>query len=221
MRRALPLSLAALLALPLAGPFAYAQNAQQNTTTIVVPNQAPAEQTAPVQAQTPVQPAQPVAPVQPAPVQSAAPQPVAPAQPEAPAQGVPVQAAPAESVPPPGVARQEDPNWPGNLQNWDSAPRNVTGNPGEAERRGLTGPDIQQSQEPQPTEQGTRSPQVFEKEAEEGIDLYTLLSRVRSAPPSLAGQPTPRPNPLASEPETEMQPAQPREAYLFPENYIE
>lgn len=236
MRRVLPLSLVALLALPLAGSLALAQ---QNPTA-VVPNQTPAQPPAYVQSEPG---AQAPAPVSPAPVQQPAPiveqtipvqqvepvQQTAPVQqaepvpPAAPAQGVPVQAAPAqapaESVPPPGVARPEDPNWPGNLQNWDSAPRNVIGDPGEAERRGLTAPDIQS--DVQPTEQGNRAPEVLEKEAGEGIDLYMLLARVRSAPPGLDGQPIPRPNALASEPEIEMQPAQPRDANLFPENYIE
>lgn len=70
-----------------------------------------------------------------------------------------------------------------------------------------------------PDEQGMRPHEAVE--VEDDVDLYSLLQAVRRAPPGLDGAPVARPNAVASEPETEMTPAQPREAYLFPDDYIE
>jgi hypothetical protein len=89
----------------------------------------------------------------------------------------------------------------------------------EAEQRGLTGEAVQESQPAPPTDQGTLQPEVVE--GEEAPELYTLLQRVRQAPAGLDGEPIPRPNPLASEPTTEMTPIQPEDPSLFPEGYVE
>lgn len=114
-----------------------------------------------------------------------------------------------------------EPNWPPGLEEWNSDPRDPPVDPLEAERRGLTSPEVEESLPPDPTEQGTRPPTVVEGEEGEEADLYTLLSRVRSAPPGLDGQPVPRPNDLASEPVKEMPSQAPGDDDLFPENYIE
>lgn len=147
-----------------------------------------------------------------------------PAEPLRPAPDAPNQSDPVQSDP-----DQSDPNWPAGLENWETPARDPEGDPMEAERRGLTSQDVKESLPGDPTEQGTRPPTVLEEEegadadAEQGesVSLYTTLSRVRSAPPGLDGQPIPRPNPLASEPAKEMAPLQPRDAYLFPEDYVE
>lgn len=89
----------------------------------------------------------------------------------------------------------------------------------EAEERGLTSEQVQGNQPAPPTDQGTLQPEVVE--GEEAPELYALLNRVRQAPASLDGQPIPRPNPLASEPTTEMTPHQPEDPSLFPEGYVE
>jgi hypothetical protein len=73
--------------------------------------------------------------------------------------------------------------------------------------------------EAEPDEQGMRPNEVVD--ADDHVDLYSLLQAVRHAPPGLDGAPITRPNALASEPETEMTPAQPRDAYLFPDDFIE
>jgi hypothetical protein len=73
--------------------------------------------------------------------------------------------------------------------------------------------------EAEPDEQGMRPHEAVE--ADDHVDLYSLLQAVRHAPPGLDGAPITRPNALASEPETEMTPAQPRDAYLFPDDFIE
>lgn len=95
------------------------------------------------------------------------------------------------------------------------------GNPGEAEGAGITGEEVQSDAPNQPTPQGTRAPRE-ETSAQTGGELYPLLQRVRIAPPALDGTPQPRPNPLASEPETEMKP-DPRgnPEHLFREDYVE
>jgi hypothetical protein len=79
--------------------------------------------------------------------------------------------------------------------------------------------DVEESGvEAEPDEQGMRPPEVVEGEDD---GLYRLLQAVRRAPPGLDGTPVERPNAWASEPETEMTPYQPREAYLFPDDFIE
>ena len=91
--------------------------------------------------------------------------------------------------------------------------------PNQAEEEGLTSPNVVESQGAQPTDQGNRAPDVLDQE--DKPTLYGALSRLRQAPPSLEGEPVPRPNAFASEPAKEMQPAQAEEISLFPENYIE
>jgi hypothetical protein len=127
---------------------------------------------------------------------------------------------------PPGASppqpQSTDPNWPAGLREWDSSERNPKGgNPDEAEKRGLTSPEVQKSQMPQPTAQGTRPPETPTIE-EEHSGLYAALSAVRRAPTLLDGTTMPRPNKYASEPETEMTPdpaGNPER--LFPEDYVE
>ncbi|WP_029007490.1 hypothetical protein [Azospirillum halopraeferens] len=118
--------------------------------------------------------------------------------------------------------RDTGPDWPAGVESWHSgedAPRN--GNPQEAEQRGLTSPEVEDSQMPEPTRQGTRSPEPTGS-AQADLALYEALSLVRRAPPGLDGRPTPRPNAYASEPETEMEPSPTgNPEHLFPENYIE
>ena len=98
------------------------------------------------------------------------------------------------------------------------APAGARSDPQEAERRGLTSPEVAKTLAPESTDQGTRPPNHH---VEDGPDLYNLISRVRSAPPGLDGKPIPRPNKLGSEPAKEMEPAQPEDMFLFPENYVE
>jgi len=95
------------------------------------------------------------------------------------------------------------------------------GNPSQAEDAGLTSPEVQKSQDPMPTKEGNRSPNVTQKE-DARTTLYQALADVRRAPPMVSGEPIPRPNQFASEPQTEMQqdPAG-NPDYLFPDNYIE
>jgi hypothetical protein len=71
----------------------------------------------------------------------------------------------------------------------------------------------------EPDEQGMRPPEPVDES--DAVDLYALLAQLRRAPPGLDGQPVARPNLWASEPETEMVPQQPRDAYLFPPEYVE
>ncbi|WP_375262158.1 hypothetical protein [Palleronia sp.] len=111
------------------------------------------------------------------------------------------------------------PDWPAGLEDWDSSPRDVEGDPDEAEERGLLSPDVTEHSAEGPTEQGTRTTETLEEEDDES--LYFLLSRVRTNPPGLDGTPIPRPNPLASEPAKEMVPAQPEDVSLFRDDYIE
>jgi hypothetical protein len=95
------------------------------------------------------------------------------------------------------------------------------GNPNEAENRGLTSPEVKNNQDPMPTEQGNKPPSVTNGEASRQ-ELYQALAAVRRAPPMISGEPIPRPNQFASEPQTEMQqdPAG-NPTNLFPENYVE
>lgn len=92
------------------------------------------------------------------------------------------------------------------------------GDPDEAEARGLTSEAVEETVDQEPTQQGNRPENVVEGDAPV---LYDLLARVRAAPPGLDGEPIPRPNPLASEPTTEMDPVQPDNASLFVEGYVE
>ena len=91
--------------------------------------------------------------------------------------------------------------------------------PNQAEQEGLTSPNVQESLGAQPADVGTRAPDVLDQE--DKPTLYNALSRLRQAPPSLEGEPIPRPNEFASEPAKEMQPAQAEDMSLFPDNYIE
>ncbi|MFD1912956.1 hypothetical protein [Halodurantibacterium flavum] len=79
---------------------------------------------------------------------------------------------------------------------------------------------IENSQAPEPDEQGLRDPMATPGAGNED-SLYSILSAVRMAPPGLDGRPMPRPNALASEPALEMPPEQPEDLYLFPDGYIE
>lgn len=103
----------------------------------------------------------------------------------------------------------------------DNAATSPAGNPDQTQDSGTTNADVQEDAPDQPTPQGTRAPRE-ETSAETGGELYPLLQRVRVAPPAIDGRPQPRPNPLASEPETEMTP-DPRgnPEHLFPEGYVE
>ncbi|MGQ9370335.1 hypothetical protein [Azospirillum sp. ST 5-10] len=130
------------------------------------------------------------------------------------AAGLPAHAQPA----PPS----QGPDWPAGVRSWHSgedAPKG--GDPDEAERRGLTSPEVKDSQMPEPTQQGTRPPEPSDTEQAK-VELYGALNEVRRAPPGLDGRPTPRPNPFASEPALEMEPsAAGNPDVLFPENYVE
>lgn len=98
------------------------------------------------------------------------------------------------------------------------------GDPNEAERRGLTEEAVEETVDQEPTEQGNRPENIVEGEEElapQEASLYERLERVRAAPPGLDGVPIPRPNALASEPTTEMEPFQPEDPSLFVEGYIE
>lgn len=98
------------------------------------------------------------------------------------------------------------------------------GDPDEAEARGLTSEAVEETVDQEPTQQGNRPENVVEGEEEiapQEASLYERLARVRAAPPGLDGEPIPRPNPLASEPTTEMDPVQPDNASLFVEGYVE
>ena len=118
------------------------------------------------------------------------------------------------------LAAQENPvEEPGPLQPAGQA---------DAEAEAVAPPEVseevKESQPPAPTDQGmlqTEELDEDEEEAEQDVTLYAVLSDLRRSPPGLDGEPIPRPNPLASEPTLEMDPAQPRDAYLFPEGYIE
>ncbi len=62
-----------------------------------------------------------------------------------------------------------------------------------------TDPNVQQNQQPEPNPQGIRSPKPAAS-ATQSSELDDALAAVRRAPPDLQGNPTPRPNALASEP---------------------
>jgi hypothetical protein len=61
-------------------------------------------------------------------------------------------------------------------------------------------PSVQQALPPDPSPQGTRAPDAQSTETE-SISLDQALAAVRRAPPDLQGNPVPRPNQLASEPD--------------------
>ena len=124
-----------------------------------------------------------------------------------------------EEVRVPASEKENVPNWPEGLDNWDNPARDPEGNPNEAEERGLTSPEVQENSAEGPTEQGTRTTETVGEEEEQG--LYQLLAVVRASPPDVDGNSIPRPNPLASEPSKEMAPMQPEEVYLFADGYVE
>jgi len=66
--------------------------------------------------------------------------------------------------------------------------------------------NVQQSQEPPPNAQGVRSPTPATEGNTQGAELAEALSAVRRAPPDLQGNPVPRPNPMASEPNDPREP---------------
>ncbi|HYH20788.1 MAG TPA: hypothetical protein VD995_19460 [Azospirillum sp.] len=70
-----------------------------------------------------------------------------------------------------------------------------------------TDPNVQQSQQPHPTPQGTRPPTEETAGDTGAADLQQALAAVRRAPPDLQGNPVPRPNPLASEPDNSQEPS--------------
>lgn len=65
---------------------------------------------------------------------------------------------------------------------------------------------VQQSQDPQPTAQGTRPPNPSSSAATGSQELQQALADVRRAPPDLNGNPVPRPNQWASEPDQRNEP---------------
>ncbi|WP_448192269.1 hypothetical protein [Azospirillum sp. sgz301742] len=67
-------------------------------------------------------------------------------------------------------------------------------------------PNVQQSQQPHSDPQGTRSPSTATSGATQSAELNEALAAVRRAPPDLQGNPVPRPNPLASEPDAPNEP---------------
>lgn len=67
-------------------------------------------------------------------------------------------------------------------------------------------PAVKQSQEPQPNAQGVRSPKASTAGDTQSAELQEALAAVRAAPPDLQGNPMPRPNWLASEPDMENEP---------------
>ncbi len=137
--------------------------------------------------------------------------------PPAPALVAPTEQAPAEQAAPApaGQAQQAFPTE-------QPEPADAAASTNEAEERGLTSEGVQGNQPAPPTDQGTLQPEIVEGEgSNEAPELYALLKAVRQAPAGLDGQPIPRPNPLASEPTTEMTPHQPEDPSLFPEGYVE
>lgn len=92
---------------------------------------------------------------------------------------------------------------------------------GSTESRGLTDQDVEDSQAPEPTAQGTRPPADPNPQEEGGSDtLYDKLTRVWDAPPALDGSPLQRPTEVGSQPTTEMDPIGGPDN-LFRDGYIE
>jgi len=78
----------------------------------------------------------------------------------------------------------------------------------ETQKQGLTNdPNVQRSQQPEPTPQGTRTPGNETSAATQTSELQDALAAVRRAPPDLQGTPVPRPNPMASEPDDPKEPS--------------
>ncbi|MBP2233195.1 hypothetical protein J2847_006530 [Azospirillum agricola] len=67
-------------------------------------------------------------------------------------------------------------------------------------------PNILKSQEPQPDPHGTRPPNPATNADTQSAELQQALAAVRRAPPDLNGNPVPRPNWLASEPDQDNEP---------------
>ncbi|MBY6261980.1 hypothetical protein EI613_08585 [Azospirillum sp. 412522] len=65
---------------------------------------------------------------------------------------------------------------------------------------------VQESQDPHPTAQGTRPPNPSSSAATGSRELQQALADVRRAPPDLNGNPVPRPNQWASEPDQPNEP---------------
>lgn len=132
----------------------------------------------------------------------------------------------------PAVAQQQQqqdavdttskPAWPAGVEQWNADERNPADvDPDAAQKKGLTQPEVQRSLPPPPTEQGTRAPEpLLGGEEREQLTLYQMLKLARNAPAGLDGERIPRPNPLGSEPTTEMEPVGGPD-YLFPEGYVE
>lgn len=66
---------------------------------------------------------------------------------------------------------------------------------------------VQDSQQPHPSPQGTRSPEASTSGATQHPELQQALAALRRAPPDLQGNPVPRPNWLASEPDQPDEPS--------------
>lgn len=120
------------------------------------------------------------------------------------------------------VDTTSDPSWPAGVEKWNSDERNPAHvDPDAAQKKGLTQSEVQRSAPPPPTDQGTRAPEpLLGPEEREQVGLYDMLRLTRNAPAGLDGERIPRPNPLGSEPTTEMEPVGGPD-YLFPEGYVE
>ncbi|HSK41996.1 MAG TPA: hypothetical protein VK943_19685 [Arenibaculum sp.] len=119
-----------------------------------------------------------------------------------------------------GVSREAPPDWPGDTDEWHTGTEPEGADPDEAETRGLTDADVRESQGPESSPQGTRSPESLGGGTP--VLLADLLRDFRRAPPGLDGRPIQRPNPLASEPGVVMEPHPNGDIQvLFPDNYIE
>lgn len=68
-------------------------------------------------------------------------------------------------------------------------------------------PNVRQSQQPETTPQGVRTPKPETRGDTQSAELQEALTAVRNAPPDLNGTPVPRPNPLASEPDDANEPS--------------
>jgi uncharacterized protein YdeI (BOF family) len=77
----------------------------------------------------------------------------------------------------------------------------------DTREKGLTtDQNVQQSQQPQPNEQGVRSPSPETSHQTQSSDLQQALAAVRAAPPDLQGNPVKRPNGLGSNPDMAHEP---------------
>ncbi|MFP5517478.1 MAG: hypothetical protein ACLGJC_30905 [Alphaproteobacteria bacterium] len=66
--------------------------------------------------------------------------------------------------------------------------------------------NVQQSQDPLPSQQGNKPPNPTSSAATGSAELQQALAEVRRAPPDLNGTPVPRPNQWASEPDQPNEP---------------